>query len=166
MPDIGNYTAEDLHHLRRCVELAAEALADGDRPFGSLLVDGDGKRRAEDRNREISAGDPLRHPEIELARWALRNLSATERAETTMYTSGEHCPMCSGANALAGIGRIIFASSSAQLTNWLTEWGKAMPPFQALPITDVAPGIQTVGPIPELADQMADLHRKTPWPDA
>ena len=27
-------------HLRRCVELAAEALEAGDMPFGSVLVDG------------------------------------------------------------------------------------------------------------------------------
>ena len=29
----------DLAHLRRCVELAREGLADGDEPFGSVLVD-------------------------------------------------------------------------------------------------------------------------------
>ncbi len=30
----------DRRWLRRCVELAEEALADGDSPFGSVLVDG------------------------------------------------------------------------------------------------------------------------------
>ena len=34
-------TADDLRHLNRCVELAREALADGDQPFGSILVDAD-----------------------------------------------------------------------------------------------------------------------------
>ena len=32
----------DLGHLRRCVELAQEALEAGDQPFASLLVDGSG----------------------------------------------------------------------------------------------------------------------------
>ena len=32
----------DLPHLRRCVELAAEAVDAGDFPFGSVLVAGDG----------------------------------------------------------------------------------------------------------------------------
>lgn len=32
----------DLRHLRRCVELAAEAVAAGDFPFGSVLVAGSG----------------------------------------------------------------------------------------------------------------------------
>lgn len=27
-------TPTELHHLRRCIELAAEALAAGDQPFG------------------------------------------------------------------------------------------------------------------------------------
>jgi tRNA(Arg) A34 adenosine deaminase TadA len=46
----------DLVHLRRCVELARAAFDDGDEPFGSLLVDGDGEVRVEDRNR-VKEGD-------------------------------------------------------------------------------------------------------------
>ena len=47
----------DLIHLRRCVELASEAVDAGDFPFGSVLVAGDGAVLAEDRNRETSLGD-------------------------------------------------------------------------------------------------------------
>ena len=81
---------EDLPHLRRCVELAAEAVDAGDHPFGSVLVAGDGRVLAEDRNRENSAGDATRHPEIDLARWAAANMTADERAAATVFTSGEH----------------------------------------------------------------------------
>ena len=66
----GGIAPGDLPHLRRCVELAAEAVAAGDHPFGSVLVAADGRVLAEDRNRENSAGDATRHPEIDLARWA------------------------------------------------------------------------------------------------
>ena len=65
-------TDADLVHLRRAVELAREALDAGDGPFGSVLVDGAGVERFADRNREASAGDPTRHPEFEIARWAAR----------------------------------------------------------------------------------------------
>jgi len=34
---------DDLRHLRRCVELATDALNDGDEPFGSVLVSGTGE---------------------------------------------------------------------------------------------------------------------------
>ena len=44
-------TDKDMQHLRRCVELAAEALEAGDEPFGSVLVDADGNMMREDRNR-------------------------------------------------------------------------------------------------------------------
>ena len=94
----------DLQFLRRCVELAREALDDGDEPFGSLLVDAEGKVLFEDRNR-VKDGDETRHPEFETARWSATHLTASERAGATVYTSGEHCPMCSAAHGWVGLGR-------------------------------------------------------------
>ena len=107
----------DHTHLRRCVELAREALDAGDEPFGSVLVGPDGRVRHEDRNR-IAGGDATRHPEFALARWAAAELSPADRAASTVYTSGEHCPMCSAAHAWVGLGPIVYASSAAQLTAW------------------------------------------------
>ncbi|MGH3237711.1 MAG: hypothetical protein ACRDOH_31530, partial [Streptosporangiaceae bacterium] len=74
----GGIAPEDLPHLRRCVELAAEAVDAGDFPFGSVLVAEDGRVLAEDRNRENTMGDATRHPEFELARWAAANMTAAE----------------------------------------------------------------------------------------
>jgi tRNA(Arg) A34 adenosine deaminase TadA len=151
---------EDLPHLRRCVELAAEAVDAGDFPFGSVLVAGDGRVLAEDRNREHSAGDATRHPEIELARWAAANLTAEQRAAATVYTSGEHCPMCSAAHAWVGLGRIVYVSSSEQLTAWLAELGVPPSPVRALAVREVAPGLTVQGPVPELDEQVRELHRR------
>jgi len=151
---------QDLPHLRRCVELAAEAVEAGDFPFGSVLVAGGGQVLAEDRNREASLGDATRHPEFELARWAAANMTAAERAAATVFTSGEHCPMCSAAHAWTGLGRIVYVSSSEQLTAWLTEMGVPAPPVRALPIGDVAPGLLVQGPVPGLDEQVRDLHRR------
>ena len=102
-------TSADLPYLRRCVELAAQAVEAGDFPFGSVLVGADGTVLTEDRNREVTAGDPTRHPEFELARWAATNLSPQDRAAATVYTSGEHCPMCAAAHGWVGLGRIVYA---------------------------------------------------------
>ena len=60
-------TDKDMTHLRRCVELAAEALDAGDKPFGSVLVDGDGNVLQEDRNRANTV-DATYHPEIAVAK--------------------------------------------------------------------------------------------------
>ena len=68
---------DDLAHLRRCVQLATEALEAGDEPFGSVLVAADGTVRTEDRNR-VGGGDQTRHPEFELARWRPR--TSTQRS--------------------------------------------------------------------------------------
>lgn len=65
----------DLAHLQRCVELAREGLAEGDEPFGSLLVDAEGVVRFEDRNR-VQDGDETRHPEFEIAKWSASHLTA------------------------------------------------------------------------------------------
>ena len=149
----------DVRHLRRCVELAAQALEAGDEPFGSVLVAGDGTVLAEDHNR-VASGDRTRHPEFALARWAARNLTPNERAEATVNTSGEHGPMGAAAHGWVGLGRIVYASSSAQLMEWLAELGVPAPPVRALPIREVVPGVTVEGPVPELAEQVRELHRR------
>jgi tRNA(Arg) A34 adenosine deaminase TadA len=147
----------DMRYLRRCVELAGEALAAGDEPFGSVLVGADGTVLFEDRNR-VAGGDRTRHPEFELARWAAANLTPGERKRATVYTSGEHCPMCAAAHGWVGLGRIVYATSSAQLVAWLAELGAAPGPVRPLPIREVVPGAEVDGPAAELADQVRALH--------
>ncbi|GIF99534.1 nucleoside deaminase [Catellatospora citrea] len=149
----------DLAHLRRCVELAELALSVGDEPFGSVLVDADGEVLFEDHN-HVAAGDETRHPEFEIARWAAEHLTPAQRAAATVYTSGEHCPMCAAAHAWVGLGRIVYAVSSAQLTAWRDEMGLPPGPVRPLPIQEVAPGVQVDGPAPELAAQIRELHRR------
>jgi tRNA(Arg) A34 adenosine deaminase TadA len=148
---------DDLERLRRCVELAREALDDGDEPFGSILVGGDGTTLYEDRNR-VKDGDHTRHPEFAIARWAVDKLILDDRALATVYTSGEHCPMCAAGHAWVGLGRIVYAASSEQLTQWLAEWGSPPPPVAPLPIATVAPHVAVDGPAPELADTMKALY--------
>lgn len=108
-------TETDVHHLRRAIELAAAARAAGDMPFGSLLVGPSGEVLAEERNTVISDRDISAHPELKLARWAARELDAATAGETTMYTSCQPCPMCTGAIQRSALGRVVFALSSEQL---------------------------------------------------
>ena len=153
-------TDADLPFLGRCVELAEEAVAAGDFPFGSVLVAADGTVLAEDRNREVTAGDPTSHPEFALARWAAMNLTPSQRAEATVYTSGEHCPMCAAAHGWAGLGRIVYATSSEQMTGWLAELGVGPSPVLPLAITEVVPGAAVAGPARQLAAAVRELHRR------
>lgn len=146
-------TEEDLVWIGRAVELAREARAAGDEPFGSVLVDRNGSMLFEDRNR-TGAGDETLHPEFTIARWAAHNVPIDERAETTVYTSGEHCPMCSAAHAWVGLGRIVYAASSSQISSWREGWGLPPGPVAVLPITTVAPAIAVDGPVPGYDDEV------------
>ncbi|KAK5631713.1 hypothetical protein RRF57_007427 [Xylaria bambusicola] len=89
-----------------------------------------------------------------------------ERATATMYTSGEHCAMCAAAHAWVGLGRVVFVASVEQLAGWQKEFrdedgssGGEMP-VAPLPIRVIAPGIPVHGPVPELEEQIKDLHRQ------
>ncbi|KAI0864992.1 cytidine/deoxycytidylate deaminase [Xylaria cubensis] len=161
------FTATDLSHLRRCIELAAEALEAGDAPFGSVLVDGAGNVLAEDRNRIKSMNDSTRHPEFELARWAATNMTAEARAEATVYTSGEHCVMCSAAHAHVRIKRIVYVASMQQFVGWLGEFkrekgevGEVVMNVAPLPVQAVAACVEVGGPVPELEEEIKALHRR------
>lgn len=149
----------DLKHLQRCVDLAETALEKGDEPFGSVLVSANGEVLFEDHN-HVAGGDHTQHPEFAIARWAANNMAPEERSRATVYTSGEHCPMCAAAHGWVGLGRIVYASSSEQLAGWLSELGAPPSRVHNLPIPDVIKDAEVDGPVPELAERVHELHRR------
>lgn len=154
-------TDTDRTFLSRAVALAEQALNQGDEPFGSVLVSAEGTVLFEDHN-HVAGGDHTQHPEFAIARWAATHLSPAQRASATVYTSGEHCPMCAAAHGWVGLGRIVYASSSAQLVSWLAELGFAPGPVAALPIRQVVPAAVVAGPDDELAERVRALHARRP----
>lgn len=152
-------SSTDKAFLHRTIQLAQEALEAGNDPFGSLLVDANNKILKEDRNRIHTESNLSLHPEFTLALWAQRNLSAADRAAATVYTSGEHCPMCAAAHAYAGLGRIVYASSARQLEGWMGELGAEKGVVKALGIREVAPGLVVDGPAADLGGLVFELHR-------
>ncbi|GAA1709552.1 nucleoside deaminase [Nonomuraea sp. AD125B] len=119
-------TPDEESLLRRAIELAAEARAAGDPPFGSLLADAQGKVLAEERNTTVTGRDISAHPELKLAVWAARELDPATAAATTMYTSCQPCGMCTGAIQRSGLGRVVYALSEGQLGE-LKPGGAAWP---------------------------------------
>lgn len=158
--EVGGHVDErDLAHLGRCLELAEEALAAGDEPFGSILVDPNGEVLLADRNR-VGDGNRTRHPELALAQWAAAHVPSRHRQALTVYTSGEHCPMCAAAHGWAGLGRIVIATSTPQLVRWHAELGLPPGPVTPLRISDVLPGARIDGPVPALAAPVRTLHMR------
>jgi tRNA(Arg) A34 adenosine deaminase TadA len=108
-------TQADETLLRRAIALAAQAITVGDAPYGSLLAGADGTILIEAHNTVRSDNDISAHPELKLARWAARHLTAEEAARTTMYTSCQPCEMCGGGIARSGLGRVVYALATEQL---------------------------------------------------
>ena len=150
-------TEKDRMYLRRCVALAATALEKGNSPFGSILVSKDGEVLFEDHNRD-AGGDNTRHPEFEIAKWAIAHLPEEERKDAVVYTSGEHCSMCASAHGLAGLGRIVHASSSEQLQEWKKDLGVEPGMLKGLAITEVLRDIRVDDPDPELSEEIKTLQ--------
>ncbi|MGA9603434.1 MAG: nucleoside deaminase [Methyloceanibacter sp.] len=111
-------TQEDEKFMR----LALEEAAQGDYPFGAVIVS-NGEVLARGRNLGIQEKDPTAHGEMV----AIRNFLAAHGPDklkgTTLYSSGESCPMCMGAIVWCGISRVVYGASIAQLA---TKIGQIM----------------------------------------
>jgi tRNA(Arg) A34 adenosine deaminase TadA len=110
--------------LRRAIAIAANAIALGDAPYGSLLADADGTVLAEAHNTVRRDNDISAHPELKLARWAARELDPGAAARATLYTSCQPCGMCAGGIVRSGLGRVVYALSNEQFArlNLEPDW--------------------------------------------
>lgn len=119
----------DEHFMRMALEEAAA----GDFPFGAVIVR-DGNVLSTGRNLGRTTNDPTAHGEMVAIRRFCAARGASELQGTTLYTSGEPCPMCMSAIIWCGIGRVVFAASIEQLS---TKIGQIMLTSQA--VADAAP---------------------------
>ena len=112
-------TLPELDHvalLRRAFDVARRAREAGDHPFGAILVGPSGDALREQGNGFTSeGGDMTAHAERLLASWASKSLALETRAQCTLYSSAEPCAMCAGAIYWAGIGRVVYGQSEADL---------------------------------------------------
>jgi len=99
---------DDEIHLRRAIELAAEAERAGDVPIGAVLVSGD--LTLEAKNEKEVRRDATAHAEIVLLREAARRLDAWRLSDATLYVTKEPCVMCAGAIVAARIKRLVYGA--------------------------------------------------------
>lgn len=99
--------------LSRAIGLAAENAAAGGRPFGAVVVF-DGEVVGEGVNGYVADNDPTAHAEIAAIRAAARRLGSARLDGAVLAASTEPCLMCQAAALLAGIERVVFATTEAQ----------------------------------------------------
>ena len=95
--------------MRRALELAAEAYADGEVPVGAVITRGDDVL-AESRNAMRGSTDPTAHAEIVAIRAAAERLGQSRLDGCTLWVTLEPCAMCAAAIALSRIGALRFAA--------------------------------------------------------
>lgn len=140
----------DLKFIRLSFQVAAEARANGNHPFGALLVDEEGHVLLEGENTVVTDHDCTGHAETNLIREASRAYSPEFLARCTLYASTEPCPMCAGAIFWSNVRRVVFGLSTAGLNALV---GEETPDVLNLPSRELfAKGrkrIEVVGPVLE-----------------
>ncbi len=101
--------------LRAAISAAASAREHGNHPFGALLTDEQGNILLIAENTVNTGGDATGHAETNLVREASQKYSFEELSRSTLYSSTEPCPMCSGAIFWSGIGKVVYALSEERL---------------------------------------------------
>lgn len=100
---------QDRQWLRQAIAQSREAAEQGHQPYGAVLVSPQGRHLISAHNTQGNGGDITGHAEMNLVRQAAARLGPAALAGSTVYASGEPCPMCAGALYWAGVDRVVFA---------------------------------------------------------
>ena len=100
---------EDERWMRRCVELARVAAAQGEVPVGAVVVR-DGVALGEGHNLCETLGDATQHAELIALRAAFATVGEGRLPGAVVYCSLEPCFMCAGAILHARADRIVFGA--------------------------------------------------------
>lgn len=101
---------EDEAFMRLAIEEAEQALAEGNPPFGAVVVRG-GQVIARGHNLTVSENDPTAHGEVVAIRSACRALTAPTLEDATLYTTCEPCLLCTGAVMAAKMRRVVIGAT-------------------------------------------------------
>lgn len=107
--------SRDELYLRRAFDASRRAVANGNHPFGAVLVDRDGTLLLEAENAFMPTQDGTAHAERLLCTEAATRFPAEVLAGSTLYSSAEPCAMCAGAIYWVGIGRVVFGLGESRL---------------------------------------------------
>jgi len=102
------------NYIRRAIELARQSRDSGNHPFGALLV-ADSGIALEAQNTVVTEHSPIHHAELNLVQLAWQQLPSDVIHRSTLYTSTEPCPMCTGAIFWSGIRRVVFSLPATEL---------------------------------------------------
>ncbi len=95
--------------MRRALELAAQAAAEGDVPVGAVVVH-EGQIVGEGRNTRERDNDPTGHAEVVALRAAASALGRWRLDDCALFVTLEPCTMCAGALVGARVEQLVFGA--------------------------------------------------------
>ena len=150
---------EDERWLRHTFALAERAVDEGDQAYGAALVDSAGNLLLEAANQRQRSGRCTAHAETDLVSEASQLWPRTLLSGCTLYSSTEPCPMCAGAIAWSGVGRLVYGLSqerSYALARFEPPPRFIEPPSCRAILGNVQPPIEVLGPL--LEDEATAVH--------
>ena len=101
--------SQDEVHMRRALELAAQAATAGEVPVGAVLVH-DNQVISEAYNERETRPSALAHAEISVIAQACEKLGRWRLSGCTVYVTLEPCVMCAGALVQARVDRVVYGA--------------------------------------------------------
>lgn len=140
----------DADWMRRALELARRAEAQGEVPVGALVVRGE-TVLGEGWNQPITLRDPSAHAEMIALRAAARAADDYRLGGTTLYVTLEPCPMCAAALVHARVARLVFGA-------WDPRQGAAGSVFNLVNAREMNHRVDSFGGV--LADECGGILRQ------
>ena len=100
----------DADFMRVAIGKAREGIAQGQTPFGSVIVRGD-QIIAATHNTVWRDTDPRAHAEVNCLRAAARDLATIDLSGCILYSTCEPCPMCLAAIHWAKVNKVVYGAS-------------------------------------------------------
>lgn len=100
---------EPREYMRQALELARQAMEEGEVPVGCVIVR-DGAVVGRGRNRRETEHTALGHAELDAIRQACGALGGWRLSRCALYVTLEPCPMCAGAMVMACLDQCYFGA--------------------------------------------------------
>ena len=119
-----DFSERDGRYLQQAIAWSRTARERGNRPFGAVVVSGEGTVLAEAYCNTSETGDCTGHAETNAVRIASKTVSRDVLKDATLYSSAEPCVMCAGAIFWSNIGRVVFGIDAVSLRTFRGERGE------------------------------------------
>lgn len=123
---------DDVVFMRMALAQAKAALAEGNKPFGAVIVHGE-EVIGQGHNLVESDNDPTAHGEVVAIRAACRALQTPNLEGSVLYTTCEPCLMCTSAIMWAGITRVVIGAAWTDSPQFHPEKGSLLGMARHLP---------------------------------